>query len=211
MRNNDIKTMYHDALYFSTASFNTKESFALTPVQKDVLIKLIHYSTKNEVITWSSQNIHYHTCIPVGSIDKAIQRLRQKGYINVQNKQISSRYVSREITINWVLIEEIDLMYKEWFEKQTIQPSEEFIQENEIEAVIESFQPEVVADIKVEEKYYEEENIAIINHLIKQYQLDFEEASIIEDMIIEQYDQSTFTKEELKEIDLFITRKLQAA
>ena len=119
-----IQNTYYDALYFASASFNTKEQFAITPVQKDVLIKLIHYSTKNEVITWSSENIHQHTCIPVGSIDKAIQRLKQKGYIKVINKQLSQTVVSRQITINWELIESIDSLYNDWVDGKTVKAIE---------------------------------------------------------------------------------------
>lgn len=117
----NIQNTYYDALYFASASFNTKEEFAITPVQKDVLIKLIHYSTKDEVITWSTENIHKHTCIPIGSIDKAIQRLKQKGYITVTNKQISTRVVSRTILINWSLIQELDGKYKAWSNEMVIE------------------------------------------------------------------------------------------
>jgi DNA-binding MarR family transcriptional regulator len=119
-----IQNTYYDALYFASASFNTKKQFAITPVQKDVLIKLIHYSTKNEVITWSSENIHQHTCIPVGSIDKAIQRLKQKGYIKVVNKQLSQTVVSRQITINWEQIETIDSLYNDWVDGKTVKAVE---------------------------------------------------------------------------------------
>lgn len=117
--NNEIKIKYNDALFFAVATFNTKENFSLTPVQKDILIKLIQYSKADENITWSSKNIHLHTCIPIGSIDKAIQRLRQKNYITVENKQISSTVVSRTININWNLISSIYEMYNEWVKNET--------------------------------------------------------------------------------------------
>jgi DNA-binding MarR family transcriptional regulator len=141
-----IQNTYYDALYFASASFNTKEQFAITPVQKDVLIKLIHYSTKNEVITWSSENIHQHTCIPVGSIDKAIQRLKQKGYIKVVNKQLSQTVVSRQITINWELIESIDSLYNDWVDGKTVKA---------IENVEEAASP------TIEEKVIEETTVII--------------------------------------------------
>lgn len=156
-----IQNTYYDALYFASASFNTKEQFAITPVQKDVLIKLIHYSTKNEVITWSSENIHQHTCIPVGSIDKAIQRLKQKGYIKVINKQLSQTVVSRQITINWELIESIDSLYNDWVDGKTVKAVE-----TEQEEVISPILEEKVIE-KLPIQNFKKEKSSIKDDLIK--------------------------------------------
>lgn len=117
--NNEIKTKYYDVIYFASSTINDKKEFFLRPVEEKLLIKLIQYSKADENITWSSKNIHLHTCIPIGSIDKAIQRLRQKNYITVDNKQISSTVVSRTININWNLISSIYDMYNEWVKNET--------------------------------------------------------------------------------------------
>jgi hypothetical protein len=120
----NIQNTYYDALFFASSTNNEKETYFLRPVEFKLLIKLIHYSTKDEVITWSSENIHQHTCIPVGSIDKAIQRLKQKGYIKVVNKQLSQTVVSRQIAINWELIESIDSLYNDWVDGKTVKAIE---------------------------------------------------------------------------------------
>lgn len=147
----NIQNTYYDALFFASSTINEKqESFFLRPVELKLLIKLIHYSTKDEIITWSSENIHNHTCIPVGSIDKAIQRLRKSGYISIVNKQLSQTVVSRQITINWVKIEEMDSMYKNWIENKTIQSIQDVVTKNT--DVVEKETVEIPKEIIKEEK-----------------------------------------------------------
>lgn len=109
----DIKNTYFDALFFASATINEGKDFHLTPAQFRLFLKLIHYSSSEENITWSSENISKHLCTSIDSIDKTIQRLRQKGYINVINKQRNATTRSRTIYINWEFILEIDGLYQD--------------------------------------------------------------------------------------------------
>lgn len=120
MRNKEIKNTYYDALNFASATFNEKEGFAITPAQLKVMYKLIHYSKDNEVITWQSKQIAKHICTPEISVNKSIQRLKQKGYISVITKQMSGTAKTRSIKINWTLIEQMDKMYQEWLTNDSI-------------------------------------------------------------------------------------------
>ena len=109
-----IKNTYHDALFFATASINEKEKFHLPPAELRVLEKLLHYSKAQENITWSSENISKHIFTSVTSIDKSIQRLKKKGYINVSTTQIFEKVKSRTIFINWDMLEKINQLVLEY-------------------------------------------------------------------------------------------------
>jgi DNA-binding MarR family transcriptional regulator len=156
----DIKNTYFDALFFASSTINEGKDFHLTPAQFRLFLKLIHYSTHEENITWSSENISKHLCTSIDSIDKSIQRLRQKGYINVINKQRNATTRSRTIYINWEFILEVDGLFKnhlnlteeiEVLESEFIQP--EFIQP-------EPSQPES-DEIEIQEEEQEETKLSI--------------------------------------------------
>ena len=110
----DIKNTYYDALFFASSNNNNKKEFYLRGVEFRLLLKLIHYSMKQENINWSSENIAKHLIMSVDAVNKSIQRLRQKGWINVINKQRSATNRTRTIFINWEFILEIDSLYSEF-------------------------------------------------------------------------------------------------
>lgn len=140
-----IQQTYFDALFFASASQNEKKAFSLPPAEFKVLLKLIHYSTKEQYITWTSENISKHICAPVSSIDKSIQRLKRKGYIIVWHTQKTETHRTRTIQINWDLIQSIDNMYNEWVNSLEISditaPSTEV---SETPAIDEMPQPEPI-------------------------------------------------------------------
>lgn len=103
-----IKETYHDALFFATATINENKKFHLPLSELRVLEKLIHYSKKQENITWSSDNISKHIFTTPTAIDKIIQRLKKKGFINVSTTQVFEKVKSRTIFINWDILEKIN-------------------------------------------------------------------------------------------------------
>ena len=109
-----IQNTYNDALNFATASINEKKDFHLMPSEYRLLLKLIHYSSTQPNITWSSENISKHLFTSITSIDKSIQRLKQKGYINVSTLQRAEKIKSRTIFINWEKIKIIDKLVIEY-------------------------------------------------------------------------------------------------
>lgn len=109
-----IKNTYHDALFFATATINEKKEFHLPLAELRVLEKLLHYSKTKENITWSSENISRHIFTSVTSIDKTIQRLKKKGYINVSTTQIHEKAKLRTIFINWDMLEKINKLALEY-------------------------------------------------------------------------------------------------
>lgn len=109
-----IQNTYNDALYYATASINEKKDFHLMPSEYRLLLKLIHYSSIQANITWSSENISKHLFTSITSIDKSIQRLKQKGYINVSTLQKAEKIKSRTIFINWEKIKIINKMVIEY-------------------------------------------------------------------------------------------------
>lgn len=139
----DIKNTYYDALFFASATMNEKKEFHLSRAEFRVLLKLIHYSSSEENITWSSENISKHLCTSIDSIDKSIQRIRQKGYINVINKQRNATTRTRTIYINWEFILEIDGLYQDHIKS---------LDEEEGSSEPEVIQTEPTVDIEQEEQ-----------------------------------------------------------
>ena len=109
-----IQNTYYDALYFASAPINEKKDFHLMPSEFRLLQKLIHYSSAQANITWSSENISKHVFTSITSIDKSIQRLKQKGYINVSTLKRAQKIKSRTIYINWEKIEIIHKLVNEY-------------------------------------------------------------------------------------------------
>jgi biotin operon repressor len=132
-----IQNTYYDALFFASAPINEKQSFHLMPSELRLLQKLIHYSTTQTNITWSSENISKHIFTSVTSIDKSIQRLKQKGYINVSTTQRFEKVKSRTIFVNWEKIEMVNQLANDYLNEVGAAP--EVIKEATPEA---SIQPE---------------------------------------------------------------------
>ena len=109
-----IQNTYYDALNFATASINEKKDFHLPLSELRLLQKLIHYSSKQANITWSSEQIGNHLFITPTAVDKYVERLNKKGYINVSTLQIAEKVKSRTIFINWEKIEIIHKLVNEY-------------------------------------------------------------------------------------------------
>lgn len=109
-----IQNTYYDALFFASATINRKKEFHLIPTELRLLQKLIHYSSNQVNITWTSENISKHIFTSVDAIDKTIQRLKQKGYINVSTIQIFEKISQRTIFINWARIEAVNQLAVEY-------------------------------------------------------------------------------------------------
>lgn len=108
---NKIESTYFDALYYASSEYNKKQEFFLRPVEFKLLLKLIHYSSNQKNITWTTSEISKQTSICSGSIDKSIQRLKQKGYITTTTYNTDTNTKRRTIFINWTKISDIDLLY----------------------------------------------------------------------------------------------------
>jgi DNA-binding MarR family transcriptional regulator len=109
-----IQNTYYDALNFASASINEKKDFHLPLSELRLLQKLIHYHSKQANITWSSVQIGKHLFITPSAVDKYVERLRRKGYINVSTQQIAEKIKSRTIFINWGKIEMINKLVIEY-------------------------------------------------------------------------------------------------
>lgn len=126
-----IQNTYFDALFFASATINSKKEFHLIPTELRLLQKLIHYSSNQINITWSSENISKHIFTSPNAIDKTIQRLKQKGYINVSTIQKFEKVKERTIFINWDKIEAVNQLSVDY-------TNENFITESEIIPTVES-------------------------------------------------------------------------
>lgn len=165
----DIKNTYYDALFFASATMNEKKEFHLTRAEFRVLLKLIHYSSSEENITWSSENISKHLCTSIDSIDKTIQRLRQKGYINVINKQRNATTRSRTIYINWEFILEIDGLYQDHIksldeEQDSTEPKVN--QKVNEQSSIDDNTPEPTIDVEEDVEEKEDEDTSSIKYFL---------------------------------------------
>lgn len=113
MKNNTKQqNNFFDALFYANATSTEKLEFHLAPNEFKVLLKLIHYSNDQKNITWKSSEISKHTSIPIGAIDKAIQRIKQKGYITTTTYNIDTYTKHRTIFINWNKIDEVNDLYQ---------------------------------------------------------------------------------------------------
>lgn len=106
-----IQNNYFDALFFANATSTEKLPFHISPAEFKLLIKLVHYHNDQINITWTSENISKHISMSVGVIDKSIQRLKQKGYVNTSTYNTDTYIKHRTIFINWKKIEEVNELY----------------------------------------------------------------------------------------------------
>jgi hypothetical protein len=109
-----IQNTYYDALFYATATINEYKEFHLTPAEFRLLQKLIHYSSNQINITWSSENISKHIFTTPTAIDKLIERLKKKGYINVSTIQKFEKVKHRTMFINWERIEAVNQLAVEY-------------------------------------------------------------------------------------------------
>lgn len=111
MKTLTIKETYHDALFFASSTYiNTKEPYHLTNSEYKVLLKMIHYSSTHEEITFQNKDIAQHLWLSPYTVKDAIEGLYRKGYLNHQLDKYNNRlgYASkRTIYINWTKLEDI--------------------------------------------------------------------------------------------------------
>jgi len=125
--------MYSDALYWATSTKTREKDYHLTRTLEAVLRKLIHYSNKNEKITYSNEKIAEHTYMGLETIKKAIPELRKKNYVSTatirifDDGDVKSR---RTIFIKWDFIKSVlDLAPK----KEDKVSKEELLENSETE------------------------------------------------------------------------------
>lgn len=142
----NIKKIYNDALYWSTSRQSKEKDYHLTRTQEAILRKLIHYSTKNEKITYSNKIISAHTFIDAEVIRKEIPKIVKKGFISSSSTTISERdevYKRRTIFIKWGFIQKVlnDIPINEEPVQPSIEPEEQSVEEpNVIKEQIETIQ-----------------------------------------------------------------------
>lgn len=114
----NIKQIYHDALYWATSPKSKDKDYHLTRTQEAILRKLIHYTKKNEKITYSNELIGEHTFINPEVIRKEIPKLAKKKYISSASTTVldgEEVFKRRTIYINWETITNVlnDIPQKE--------------------------------------------------------------------------------------------------
>lgn len=85
----NIKNTFYDALYFASSTQTKNENFHISKLDMTTLIKLIHYDSSNEKITYSDLVIAEHLFSSPREVNKSIQRLKKAGFINTINSIIS--------------------------------------------------------------------------------------------------------------------------
>ena len=106
----DIKKQYHDALYFAVAKINKQTTFSITPIQKSIIEKMIHYEKKYPKITFKNVTIAEHLFSTEITIKNGIEDLYRKGYLESVtgfHTNFGSAAKSRVITINWSKLQEV--------------------------------------------------------------------------------------------------------
>ena len=109
-KNISIKNTYSDALYWATSTQSRDKGYHITRTQEAILRKLIHYSRKNEKITYSSEIIAQHTFLGEETIRKAIPKLAKKGLISTASIKIADNgefKTRRTMYIKWDFIKTI--------------------------------------------------------------------------------------------------------
>jgi hypothetical protein len=110
MKNQSIKKIFNDALYFASSTQANGRPYHLTPLEHLLLIKLIHYDSTNKKITYSNKLIAEHIYRTERHVEDLIAALIKKGYITTISFVVSSDNAikkRRTININWDLIQQI--------------------------------------------------------------------------------------------------------
>lgn len=214
----NIQSTYHDAIHYASASFNFKEKFYLTGGEFRFLNKLIHYSTIQKNITWTSDQIGAHLFITPDAVDSLVKKLRAKGYITTSTTQISEKTKQRTIWINWKKFEDINEMVKKYHLTNASDMSEANIKE-----VTSMIEPEVIPQAQVEEIVPVIEEKQLINESIEfdlkpstyrefwieEYLENDYSADIINKVIKYTRDTQFISKSQLiKDLNTIITKKL---
>lgn len=142
-----IQKNYFDALFYANSSSTSMNDIHIRPAEFKILLKLIHYSTQQSNITWKSEEISKHISMPVGAIDKGIQRLKQKGYINTSTYNTTNETKHRTIFINWDRIEEVNNLYI-----QSLNKIDDLTEDNTSTDII----PPILEETSSDEIYVEE-------------------------------------------------------
>lgn len=145
-----IQKNYFDALFYANSTSTEDKklyNFHISPAEFKILLKLIHYSTQQSNITWKSEEISKHTSMNVGVIDKSIQRLKQKGYINTSTYNTTNNTKHRTIFINWDRIEEVNNLYI-----QSLNQIDDLTEDNTSTDII----PPILEETSSDEIYVEE-------------------------------------------------------
>ena len=110
MKKYSIQNMYSDALYWATSTQSKDKGYHTTRTLEAILRKLIHYSRKNEKITYSNSIIAQHTFMGEETIRKGIPKLTKIGFISTATFKISDNgeiKTRRTIFIKWDFIQTI--------------------------------------------------------------------------------------------------------
>jgi len=144
--------MHSDALYWAMSPITKGRDYHITRLQESVLRKLIHYSKKNEKITYSNELIGKHTFLKVSSIEKVIPQLVKLGYIRsiVSNGQDGENHFKRRtINIKWKRLAFVlsEIPNEDELEGEVIPKPEVFPEEKQVEEVVPIVEKEVVSDV----------------------------------------------------------------
>jgi len=110
MKKTNIKKQYSDALYWASSNKTKDFEYHIGRVIEAVLRKLIHYSKKNDKITYSNKIIAEHTFMGEETIRKAIQRLDKIGYLSNVSTRLSNKgefKTRRTMYIQWDFISDV--------------------------------------------------------------------------------------------------------
>lgn len=187
--NETINKYYNDALFFGSSYLNTTSTY-ITPLEFKVMQKLIHYSKKQNNITWCSASIAQHLMEKEGAVQKAIQRLASKGYITTYNTVVptSAGITKRRIIyIKWDFLKNLLNQFNTYQNNLKNNAQDEQIEEDEtIPQPIEEKPLEVIKPIKQQEEMKQEptNNKELIKILYSK-KLKLEEENRFENMINE--------------------------
>jgi DNA-binding MarR family transcriptional regulator len=112
-----VKETYHGALFYASSKINFNEKYYITVGEFKVLLKLIHYASTYEDITFQNKDIAKHLYMSEITIKDICESLRRKGYITSKCEIFNKRLGfadKRTIYINWNFIQTIfDMSQKE--------------------------------------------------------------------------------------------------
>jgi len=144
--------MYSDALYWATSPLTKGREYHIALREETVLRKLIHYSKKNEKITYSNEIIGKHTFLKVTTIEKVIPELVNLGYIRsiVSTGQDGGNYFTRRIiNIKWEKLAFVlsEIPNDDELECEAIPKPEVISEEKQVEEVVPVVEKKAVLDV----------------------------------------------------------------
>ncbi len=99
-----------DALFFASAASTEKQDWHLSPANFKIILKLIHYSSTYDDITFQNKDIAKHLFMSERTIKNSLEYLSKVGYITTKRDIFNTRLgfkSKRTIYINWDKIEEV--------------------------------------------------------------------------------------------------------